>query len=284
MTASEPTEDAAPDGSRLGAVRAWPLERLLILVALGLVLVAPAVVGGGDPAFYIMMPIPVVLLIAVTFTAVLLRWGAPWTFLAAGVAVSLLPVAILAQFGLTQLSNPLLSREFPANVLLATALLLALPAGVAGFLRARADQPHPRVAEGLGTWQGRVAFALAMVAVGAVAAGAMAADRATELGSDAAGYDVVPDRTITVELRDDRFVPETIPVTAGELVEVVVVNEDEAFHTFTYTRDSVTYNHEVLGGETVRFLTSFDTAGEVPVWCEPHQPEMAGHFVVEEGS
>lgn len=273
-------EGAEHDGAELGRPLDWPLETTLLALGWVLVAIAPLVVGGGDPTFYLEGPVLPVILVALALVGYHLRAPKPWTYLAAGLGVSLLPVMILAMFGTSQLTNPLLATEFPANVLLVTALLLALPAGILGFLRARREAGHPRLAEALRDPHGALAALLVGAAIGAIWAGALASSGVAGIQAGAS-YDVEPDRTIEVVMRDELFVPDTITLQAGELTEIVVVNEDDVFHTFTYERNGTTYNHDVYGSETITFLTMFETTGDIHLWCEPHQPHMVGTIQVE---
>lgn len=259
----------------------WPLETTLLSLAWVFVALSPLVVGGGDPSFYLQGPVLPIILLALGLLVAHVRLGRGWTYLAAGIGVSLMPIMILAMFGTAQLTDPLLRWEFPANILLFVALLIALPTGIVGFVRERRDASHPRTRDLAG--QGHAIWAVVLVgaAVGAIAAGALAAGQAADLrAAGGTDHDLDPDRTVEVVMRDELFVPETIELAAGEIVEIRTVNEDDVFHTFTYDRNGTTYNHDVHGGETVTFLTTFEEAGTVPLWCEPHQPHMVGEFDV----
>lgn len=92
----------------------------------------------------------------------------------------------------------------------------------------------------------------------------------------AQSYDVEPEATVTLALRDYRFEPRELRVPAGRLVEIELVNEDTSVHTFTYVLDGRTYDHRIPAGETSRVLTRFAAPGEVPYWCRPHSAGEGG--------
>lgn len=104
-------------------------------------------------------------------------------------------------------------------------------------------------------------------------AGALASQQV--VGGGAGGYDFAPDATARVAAKDFAFPPE-VPVGAGVVTEVVVENQDPAFHTFTYSIGGATYSHDVPGGATVKFLVKLDEPSEVQYWCEPHSGGAPG--------
>lgn len=132
-----------------------------------------------------------------------------------------------------------------------------------------------------------VASAIALVMVlGFTSAAAYFAGVAHGGGASvgAQSYDVAPDAQAALALRAYRFAPAELRVPAGQLVELVVTNEDEAHHTFTYDARGETFDHALPGGETTRILVRFD-AGEIPFWCKPHGSAgdgMHGTIIVEE--
>lgn len=204
------------------------------------------------------------------FTIVLLFLDAAWLYLAAGILVSVLPLMVVFLFaGPGAIVDPTVGRSYMAFVLSIVAVLLALPAGIRGFL----DRRHGtglHVSETFQSKWGAVTVSVVLVLLGAGLAG-VAAGEVLKEKAGAGGYDNIPiASTALVTMKDFAFVPKEVAVRSGEIVEIKVVNEDSAAHTFTYELGGKTFDHEVPGETTVSFLAQFDAAGSIPYWCIPH--------------
>lgn len=265
------------------------MERTLILLGYLLILLAVVLISGGHVLDAMgFPPVPIALVLGAASLGALFWKGKPWTYLTAGIVVSLLPLMILLTSGIPALANPLTGGEFQATFALLGTLLLALPAGILGFARTRRGgvPVSPRVA--LRNPQGAFALAvLALLAGGLLVSGA-STSAVKELAASGGGYDFVPAVSVVLDVSDHAFPTEPIKVKAGELTELVLVNHDPAFHTFTYEVGGKTYHHDLLAASTTRFLVKFDEAGTVAFWCAPHSggaaddgTGMVGQIVVE---
>lgn len=119
--------------------RLWTLPRFLIIIGYGTVWLAFAYAAQFDARVLFSDPFDLALLLAgLIFNVWLAIEAKPWLFLAAAITGSLLPLLFLVIFGgIVRLAEPSASREFVSLALLAVALLLAMPAGIVGFLIAR---------------------------------------------------------------------------------------------------------------------------------------------------
>jgi len=260
------------------ALAGWTLERALVLAGFVTMALSLVVLASGDLS---VLGLSLVLLVpGGVFTSLLLWKGLPWTYLVAGIANSL--VAIIAiPFGLLGvLTNPLLGPMYGGFVLAALSLLLALPAGVSGYLQGRRRVVPRPLAEGVHTFYGFAAIALVALSVGALVAGSLAY-RNLPIPSSGAGeaIDFTPTAQVSVVTADSRFQPSSFNVTAGIVTRITVLNEDNARHTFTYTVNGTTYNHDLLPGSTTRFLVLFSQPGSVPFRSIP-DANMVGTITV----
>lgn len=120
---------------------------------------------------------------------------------------------------------------------------------------------------------------------------------ATACGSDdnASGNDVGGEspRTIEIEMQDNKYVPETVSVEAGETVRFVFTNDGEVTHDAFIGDDAAQDDHEqemngemggehgmgdtdaltVEAGETGELTHTFEADDEVLIGC--HEP---GHY------
>lgn len=203
--------------------------------------------------------------------AALVAWRQKaWTFALAGLFLAVLPLLVLLVFGAAaELAKPTIGNGYTSLMFLVMALVLALPAAAAGVRRARR---HAGPAEP--GWRFGLALLASTFLFGAMVAGALASQGLTGDGA-AGGYDFAPEATARVVAKDFAFPKAPVRVAAGTVTEVVVENQDPAFHTFTYTAGGVTYNHDLPGRGTAKFLIKME-AGEVQYWCEPHSGGAAG--------
>lgn len=252
--------------SRANAPSLWTTDRALVLT--GCIALLAALATFGD-AQMVLSPVGALALPPLVL-GLLLAWKPKaWLYLATGITAVALPALFLGLFtkGST-FQHPLASREFIAGLLLSLAVLLALPFGIRGFVRARRGTPAA-----LRGTVGNPTVTFAIVAVSVVAGAAFASAMAQEEALGAwvgAGYDVKPEEQVFLKTKDFEFDADRILVKAGVLTELVITNEDAALHTFTYTIDGRTLDRDLLPGATTRILVRYDTPGEYVVWCEPH--------------
>jgi plastocyanin len=226
-------------------------------------------------------PLLVLTLPGILFTGLLLWRARPWIYLAAGIADSLLAVTAIPGL-LGVLANPLSGPLYVSVVLATLALLLALPAGVAGFLRGRRLLPKRSLTEGIHSLHAFAAVAIVAVSVGAMAAGSLAYQRfSTPAPNLGPGYDITASANVSILAENFRFQPDTFNVTAGAVTRITVLNEDDATHTFTYANNGTTYSHDLPPGGATRFFVLFDSLGTVPFWSIPDRDAgMIGNFTL----
>lgn len=242
----------------------WTFHRFLLTTSLLLLVFSLLVVGGFSPGVFLF--VGPFLVPGIVFTA-LLNWRPnQWTYLAAGIATSYLFFVFLP-FILPGLSNPASPYEFAGYVLGLVSLFWALPTGVIGFWRLRKGHPMADVRSGWRTLHGIYTIAVAFVAVGAIMTSALAYAHA----SSSAGFDFEPSATVNLTTANFLFQPSTLTVPVQTVVAIVVTNQENQFHTFTYELGGRTYSHDILPGATTKFLVFFDASGSIPFWCIPHQ-------------
>lgn len=257
-TAAAPTRTRTPrDYERALILAAWAAQALAVFF------------HGGLAGFTSPETAPLLFLGLVGAALVAWRQKA-WTFALAGVLLALLPLLVLLVFGAAaELAKPTIGNGYTSLMFLVMTLVLALPAAVAGARRARR---HAAPAEP--GWRFGLALLASTFLFGAMVAGALASQG---LGAGAAGgYDFAPEATAQVVAKDFAFPTAAVRVAQGMVTEVVVENQDPAFHTFTYTAGGATYSHDVPGGASAKFLVKLDAPGEVQYWCEPHSGGAPG--------
>src|SRR3989441_3718656 len=151
--------------------RAWSLEQVLILGGFVSMVLAVLILVTADPAFPVALA--VVLAPGILFTALLFWRPRPWIFPIAGVADCLLGIIALPIGLVGALGNPLIGPLYSSVVLATLSILLALPAGILGYLRGRKILRQRTLAEGMYGLQGFAAIALVAVSIRAMAAGAL---------------------------------------------------------------------------------------------------------------
>jgi plastocyanin len=211
------------------------------------------------------------MLIPALLGAALVAWRTrAWTFAAAGALLAFLPLVVLFGFGAVMaLGQPATGNEYASLMFLLVGLVLALPASIAGARRERRHLPAQEPG-----WRFGLALLATFFLFGAIMAGALASQGLTA-GGAAGGYDFTPAATAHVVAKDFAFTPR-VELQAGTVTELVVENQDPAFHTFTYAVGGQTYSHNVPGGATARFLVKLDEPGTIQYWCEPHSGGAAG--------
>src|SRR3989442_3183876 len=152
--------------------RAWSLEQVLVLdgfVSMGLAVV---ILLTYDPSFAV--GLVVVIIPGITFTGLLFWRPRRWTYLIAGVANCLLGIIALPIGLIGALGNPLVGPVYGSVVLATLSILLALPAGIIGYLRGRKILRQRTLADGIYGLQGFAAIALVAVSIAGMAGGAPA--------------------------------------------------------------------------------------------------------------
>lgn len=262
---------------RLSNLRDLPIATVLLLVAYVALLMVPVVVAYGSLELYLSEFALIGMLPATILVAVHLWRPRSWTFLAAGIAMSVLPVLILLFLnGPGALANPAAGGEFAAVALALLVLLVGLPAGVHGFRTLRRGGELATLTQARQSRMALSALVVSALVLGAALTAGAASIQARSAAERGAAYDFEPSRTITVTTRNFEFHPADIDVPAGEVVEIVVVNEDPIAHTFTYEKDGRLYDHYLQPGTTTRFLVFFEEPTTLALICVPHEPAMSG--------
>lgn len=268
---------AAAARRRLGRLgRHWTLEQVLVLA--GLVTMVPALVALTGRDVFLLTQSFLLLLPGALFTVLLFRRPQGWAYLAAGITNSLLAI-IAIPFGLVAvLTSPLSDPRYAGFVLAALSLLLALPAGISGFLRTRRRMPLRPLAEGIHTLHGFAAVSVVALSVGALAAGFFASQN---LGTPPPGdvIDFEPPGKVPVVIANREFIPSSLTITAGIVTRITVLNEDNARHTFTYAFNGTEYSHELPPGATTRFFVLFPEPTSIPFWSIPDEG-MTGEMTI----
>ena len=99
----------------------------------------------------------------------------------------------------------------------------------------------------------------------------------TEMSTDQADVADTPGARSVVDLRDSRFDPRDIEISAGDTV--AFTNNDPYAHTVTSVADSATEFDSGEIGQDVTFEQSFDAAGTYAFYCQIH-PTMRGTITV----
>jgi len=247
----------------------WTLNRVLVVAGLVSMVLALAVLGSSDPS--LVGPSLILLLPGFVSTGLLIWRPRPGFFALAGVANSLLAI-ITIPFGLIlALGDPLTGPIYNAVVLAMLSLLLALPAGILGYMGGQAGRREPPFAEGIRSFQGLTVVAVVAVCIGAIAAGSLAYQN---LNAPPPGggpvYDIPQTASISVLASNSRFSPTTFNITIGRVTKITVLNEDDGLHTFTYSNNGTPYSHDLLpSGGVTRFYVLFSSVGDVPFASTP---------------
>jgi hypothetical protein len=270
-------------GGRLDSGRwRWTLESILVSGGLAAMIVAAAVLTGGDLG---LLGMSVGLLSpGIVLTGLLFWKPRPRLFLAAGIANSALPIAVIPFGLLGALANPLAFPHYQGYVLATLALLLALPGGVSGYLRGRWHFPARSLKDGLHSIHAIATLAVVALGLGSMIAGALAYEHIPAPPGPPEAIDFDAPAKVTVLASDARFQPSEFNVTVAVVTEVAVLNEDDALHTFTYTINGTVYSHDVSGRGTTRFLVLFSALETIPFRSvAPGDTSMTGNITVVSG-
>ena len=260
--------------------RAWSLEQVLILGGFVSMVLAVLILVTADPAFSVALA--VVLAPGILFTALLFWRPRPWIYPIAGVADCLLGIIALPIGLVGALGNPLIGPLYSSVVLATLSILLALPAGILGYLRGRKILRQRTLVEGIYGLHGFAAIALVAVSLGAMSAGALAYQNLLAPGPMTGPfYDIPASANVSILVENSRFTPSVFNVTVFTTTRVTLLNEDDAPHTFTYVNNGTTYSHDLPGGSTARFFVLFLAPGIVPFWSIPDRSGgMVGNITV----
>src|SRR2546425_68465 len=145
--ADETSGNETPGGIRPTGWRAWNLEQVLVLGGFVSMVLAVVVLVTADPSFAV--GLVVVIIPGIIFTGLLLWRPRPWIYPIAGVANCLLGIIALPIGLLGALGNPLVGPVYSSVVLATLSILLALPAGIIGYLRGQKILRQRTLAEGI---------------------------------------------------------------------------------------------------------------------------------------
>ena len=267
-------------GIRPTSWRAWSLEQVLILGGFFSMVLAVLILVTADPAFSVALA--VVLAPGILFTALLFWRPRPWIYPIAGVADCLLGIIALPIGLVGALGNPLIGPLYSSVVLATLSILLALPAGILGYLQGRKILRQRTLAEGIYGLHGFAAIALVAVSIGAIAAGALAYQNLlAPVPMTGPFYDIPASANVSILVENSRFTPSAFNVTSFSTTRITLLNEDDAPHTFTYVNNGTTYSHDLAGGSTTRFFVLFLAPGTVPFWSIPDRSGgMVGNITV----
>ena len=283
---SPPREGDATSGNETsGGVgrtgwRAWSLEQVLVLGGFVSMVLAVLILVTADPAFSVALA--VVLAPGILFTALLFWRPRPWIYPIAGVADCLLGIIALPIGLVGALGNPLIGPLYSSVVLATLSILLALPAGILGYLRGRKILRQRTLVEGIYGLHGFAAIALVAVSIGAMSAGALAYQNLlAPVPMTGPFYDIPASANVSILVENSRFTPSVFNVTVFTTTRITLLNEDDAPHTFTYVNNGTTYSHDLPGGSTARFFVLFLAPGIVPFWSIPDRSGgMVGNITV----
>ncbi len=255
--------DSDVEGIGSSTAGGWTLDRVLVIAGFVAMVSAVAILGSGDPS--LVGPILILLFPGIVATGLLLWKARRGFYLFGGLANSLLAITAVP-FGLFgALANPLLGPIYDAVVLATLSLLLALPAGVLGFLRGRPGFREQPLDEGIRSRQGLAVVALVALSVGAMAAGTLAYQNLNApVPSPGPAYDMMRFANVSMSTSNSRFSPSAFNVTACVVTRITILNEDDTLHTFTYTNNGTSYSHDLVPGSTTRFFVLFSGPGTVP--------------------
>ena len=83
--------------------------------------------------------------------------------------------------------------------------------------------------------------------------------------------------TVNIEIKDFKFIPDTITVKGGDIVVLSIVSRDQVEHTFTLDA----YNRDIRlpagGQDSIQFFAN--KAGTFEFYCR-HHPSMRGQLIV----
>lgn len=242
----------------------WTFHRFFVALACALSLLSPALFGSLETYLFIGLMLWPSLLALV----LILVKDRAWTYLTATILGSIFPLLVIVLFNVLEgAPNPASRIEYWATVLNVGALLLILFNGITGFRKARAHAAFPSLREGWRAAGGAYAWAVFALMFSAIVSGQFAYGA----GSAASGgYDFVPSSQVALVTENLAFSPKELTVPNGTVTEIAVENRDAEGHTFTYMSRGVEYDHELLGGQTTRFLVLFEEPGTVKFWCIPH--------------
>lgn len=243
-----------------------PLLDMLLVDAMLLLILSLVVFSGGNLAglvLYLPIAIPGIL------GPLLVLWrGKGWAYLLSAIGLLLLPLLLLS-YSPGSVADPLRGPEFVASAMMVLSAALGVPAGIAGFRGAKRGAAKVSARDGL-----RTRWGIAAVLVTGLLFGAMLGSTGAwmvAISSAGTSSDIAPEATVTLAAENYLFAPTNITVPAGKVTEIVVVNKDTAYHTFTYTLNGTTYSHAVLGSSTTKFLVFFAAPASVRFWCIPHE-------------
>lgn len=259
--------------------RGWNFDRTVIVAAFSAFLATGIVVGILMEA--LLFTFLIFLLPPLVLTLFLIWKGRARSYLAAGIGL-LYPIVllyILLGGAYETLQNPQRGTEFITLIAVTAAAAIGFPLGVMAYRKRKRGEPLPGFRSGLSSLRGMYVLAVLFTAVGAMVTGSLAFSAVSEAGFGG-GYDFQPDVSVTIRAANFQFVPDQVSVQAGVITEIVVINEDSSFHTFTYELNGKLYDHELNAGTTTSFLVLLPSAGTVHFWCVPHSPDMAGDFVI----
>jgi plastocyanin len=261
----------------------WPFSRVLIAAALAAEVIALTLFVGPSPSnatFVVPFLLPIVLLCGLAL------WkGRPWMYLGAGMSLAIFPVLVLA-YSVDSFMVPQLGLVFAAGMFLLMALFIGLPTGIWVFVHRKATAPPMNARDGLRTRYGLLTVAVSGMLLGAALAGEAAHFNATSGGAASSGSDLTAQAWVNITAQNFLFVPSSVSIPAGQVVEITVENRDNTLHTFTYTvykgtPVEKTYSHNLLPSSTTKFTMLISTPGVVHFWCVPHMSMgMVGDFQV----
>src|SRR2546422_2279180 len=192
--------------------RAWNLEQVLVLGGFVAMVLAVVILVTADPSFDVVFSILVIP--GGVFTALLFWRPRAWIYLIAGVADCLLGIIALPIGLLGALGNPLIGPLYSSVILTTLSILLALPAGIIGYLRGRKILRQRTLAEGIYGLQGFAAIALVAVSIGAMAEGALGYQNLlAPVPMTRAFYDIPGSADVSLFAENFPFTPSAVDVT-----------------------------------------------------------------------
>ena len=266
----------------------WNLTRTMVVMGAATILLAVVIherfLTAFDPfPFFLLAP-------GFVFSLVLLKYARPWVYLTAGLLNAVLPLMVLGVFGEARhLLDTKAGYDWGSLTLLLGGLLLSVTGGIAGFVRARKSSDIP-FGSSWGTGLGTFAIVTALVLFGTGIAGALVGFNQANAAA-AGGWDFAVEDIGGVSLGEmsvaNTFKQNAFQVTAGQVTEITIANEDVVLHTFTYQKSGETYSHDLVGGATTSFLVLFADVGTIAFRCVPHSSgyeddgnNMVGSFEV----
>lgn len=268
---------------------AWNLNRLLVVLAAACTFLSSIIFANYSVATWLAsIPQLAPAFPGWIFAIVLAFYARPWVYLTAGILLSVLPLMVILLFGgMFAILQPISGGEYQSVILLLLALVLALTGGISGFRQGRKGA-HTPLRGAMRTTKGLAVSLVAALLVGVFVTGGLAGAAVKEMAAAGGSYNVVPDHTVSLATKDFVFSPRELEIPAGQLVEIVIRNEDAAGHTFTYQVGGRTFDTFLPGDATVKVLVRFDAPQTIPFWCKPHSggagdasaDSMTGRIVV----